>query len=80
MLATANPLGNKNNDMRPPMLGSEAPRAPLTNIAVKAQNDLMSSAPEERSLRFNASTTDPLPSNPSDRLTLPTYTVNLNGM
>jgi hypothetical protein len=80
MPATANPLGSKNNDMRLPMLGNEEPRAPLTNIAAKTQNDLISSAPEERT-RFNASTTDPLPSNPFDRSTLPdAYTVNPIGM
>ena len=39
------------------MLGSEAPRAPLTNTAAKTQNHLISSAPEERSTRSNASTT-----------------------
>ncbi len=35
----------------------------------KTLNDLISSAPEERSTRFNASTTSLLPSNPSDRMT-----------
>jgi glutamate-ammonia-ligase adenylyltransferase len=69
MAATANPLGSKNNDMRLPMLGSEEPRAPLTNIAAKTLTDLISSAPEECSTRFNATTTDLLPSNPSDRST-----------
>jgi hypothetical protein len=74
MAATANPLGSKNNDMRLPMLGSEEPSAPLTNTAAKTQNDLISNDPEERSTRFNASTTDPLPSNPSDRSTLQMHT------
>src|ERR1700733_8205598 len=81
MAATANPLGSKNNEMRLPMLGSEEPRAPLTNIAAKTLNDLISSAPEERSTRFNASTTDLLPLNRSDRSTFAdAYTVNPIGM
>jgi hypothetical protein len=81
MPATANPLGSKNNDMRLPTLGSEEPRAPLTNIAAKTLNDLISNAPEERSTRFNASTTDLLPLNRSDRSTFAdAYTVNPIGM
>jgi hypothetical protein len=57
MAATANPLGSRNNDRRPPMLGREAPRAPVANIAAKTHNHLVSSALEERSTRSNALTT-----------------------
>ena len=62
------------------MLGSEAPRAPLTNIAVKAQNDLMGSAPEERSIAIQRIHHGPSPVESLRAVDLPTYTVNLNGM
>jgi hypothetical protein len=77
--ATANPLGSRKNEMRLPTLGSEEPRAPLTNIAANKQHDLTSSVPEERSTRCNAFTTEPLPSNLSDRST-DAYTVIPIGM
>jgi len=79
MAATANPLGSKNNDMRPPMLGSEAPRAPLADTAAKTQNHLISSALDERSTRPNASSTGPLPERSLLDLA-DSYTVNPIGM
>ena len=80
MAATANPLGRTNKEMRLPKLRQRGAEAPLTKIAAKTQIHLISSAPEERSTRFNAFTTAPLPSNPSDRSTSPMDTVNPNGM
>jgi hypothetical protein len=79
MAATANPLGSKNNEMRLPMLGREAPRAPLANIAAKRQTHLISSALDERSTRPNASTTGPLPERSLLDLA-DSYTVNPIGM